>query len=1137
MFLKLSLTGVFYKSPSFLLVFFLLILSTGASQADNDAKDLKTAAVQPGKELSIENLDTKIKALADKQDLNAATKSKLQARYAATKESLENLALFKSQTAQFQEALQSAPLKIKNLQTEITRTEAKIKEQQNENVQAIPTDELGERYILEKGKLSTLDDEIKQLENTLLVQNNRPQLIRAETVSAKQALEAAQQKLAGLVPEAESKLETEASQLQLKTLIDARASELKMTEFEALSQPVRTQLLNENLKLLGLKRTLLEPVINAIEEQLAIRRQLEANKVNEELSQAEKEIADKPVVIQKITRENIKYSRDLQTLTLKLEQYNTQKTVTDQQAGVIQEDLKSAEKKISLAGLSPALGKILREQRRNLSFKDEFFLQSEAIQNETATTSLEQFKVEDQLKSLSDMDQALNRLLTEQVDVALPSNQRLRIKAELRVLLNTQKELLNKLSTLYVNYIRSLGDVDFARQQLLMQANKYAAYLDKRLLWVHSSLPLNADYPLQVYESSKWLLAPVHWLTLTKDTLTTFINHPFLGLIALISLIVLSVFKSKIKVLMVDINAKVSRPNTDHFNYTLKSLGCSLILVAPLALFLYYLGWFLSQDMQLASFTKAVGMGLRAAALPLFFLQFFHHLFHPQGIARKHFSWRKNPIAVIRQQFAFLTYSIVPATFVIAMTGSYENVTHTDTLGRLALIVMQLSMAYALGKLLHPKAELFPAHVRNDPQHWLIKFHFIWYPIVIGIPLIIIGFAVSGYYLSALDLQQKLIVSLRILFTAVIVYELVIRWLSLVNRQLSLRNARQIETTLDESEIASRPATQASVAEELIDIPAVNAQTIQILNVVISISLLIAGWMVWKNILPAFAILDQVILWQHQVVIDAQEVYQPVTLTNLIFAGGYCFIAFITASNLPGLMELLVFRRFETESGSRYAVNQLGKYLILTVAFITTANELGGSWSQVQWLAAALSVGLGFGLQEIFANLVSGIILLFERPIRVGDTVTVGDITGTVNRIQMRATTLIDGDQKELIVPNKTFITSQLVNWTLTDPITRVVIPIGIAYGSDIALAHRIMLDTLKNMPQVLDTPEPSALFIGFGDSALNFSLRLFVGKLSERLQVTHELHCRLDQAFREHDIVIPFPQRDVHIHSVPPMA
>jgi potassium efflux system protein len=153
--------------------------------------------------------------------------------------------------------------------------------------------------------------------------------------------------------------------------------------------------------------------------------------------------------------------------------------------------------------------------------------------------------------------------------------------------------------------------------------------------------------------------------------------------------------------------------------------------------------------------------------------------------------------------------------------------------------------------------------------------------------------------------------------------------------------------------------------------------------------------------------------------------------------------------------------------------------------------------------------------------------------VRVGDTVTIGNVSGKVSRIQMRATTIIDGDQKELIVPNKTFITSQLVNWTLSDAITRVVIPVGIAYGSDVKLAHKIMLDTVRSTPLVLADPEPSVLFVGFGESAMDFSIRIFVAELADRLPVTHDLHVRLEQALREHNIEIPFPQRDIRVHSV----
>jgi potassium efflux system protein len=323
------------------------------------------------------------------------------------------------------------------------------------------------------------------------------------------------------------------------------------------------------------------------------------------------------------------------------------------------------------------------------------------------------------------------------------------------------------------------------------------------------------------------------------------------------------------------------------------------------------------------------------------------------------------------------------------------------------------------------------------------------------------------------------------------------------------------------------------VDEQLIDIPKINAQTIKLTNVLIAFAALAGSGIIWRNILPAFSFLERIVLWQQLDKVDGQDVYLPVTLANILFAGFYMFITGVAVRNFSGVMELLVFRRLSVEAGVRYAVNQLATYALIAAGFAVVANELGGSWSQVQWLVAALSVGLGFGLQEIFANLVSGIILLFERPVRIGDTVTIGDVTGKVSRIRMRATTLIDWDQKELIVPNKTFITSQLINWSLTDAVTRVVIPVSIAFDSNVEEVHQLMVDIVKSTPLVLAEPEPSVLFIGFGENALNFSIRIFVSELSHRLQATHNIHLRLEKAFREHKIQIPFPQREIHIHSI----
>jgi potassium efflux system protein len=715
--------------------------------------------------------------------------------------------------------------------------------------------------------------------------------------------------------------------------------------------------------------------------------------------------------------------------------------------------------------------------------------------------------------------------------------QRMMIQAEVRILINNQKELLNKLSIAYTTYLRVLGDFDFASLQLVSLKEKFATYLDEKLLWVKSSEPINASFFTGLYHSLQWLLSPFNWITVIEDTFQLASRKLFLSLVGLFSFGILLVGKKHAKIKIRLISEKVEKIYSDNFNYTLMELAYTLMMVLPLPLFIHFLGKFLTQHNAVSNFTNAIGEGLQVSAIPLFFLQFFYRLFAPMGIARKHFQWPEETTSLLRQQIAWIRFIAVAGIFIINSTGASKIAEHGDNLGRLALIIIMISIAVFFSRLLDPKRGLLKDYYHLNPDSWLVKLRYIWYSAAFLVPFTIIGFAVAGYYLSALELQQKLVVSLRLIFLVIIVHAMVIRWLTLVNRQLAIKNARQkrkVAALSDKTPATGSEEPIIPIDQQQIDIPKINVQTIKLLNVFIGFSLISGFWIIWKNILPAFSFLDDIVLWQHLATIDNQESYQTTTLTNLMLAGLYVFIVFVAIRNFYGVMELLVFRRWAIETGSRYAVNQLARYILVAIGTISVANELGGSWAQVQWLVAALSVGLGFGLQEIFANLVSGIILLFERPIRIGDTVTIGTVTGKVSRIEMRATTLKDFDQKDLIIPNKTFITSQLVNWTLTDAITRLVIPVGIAYHSDVELAHQVMMDAVHSLPHVLAEPEPSVLFMGFGENALNFSINIYVNELAQRLSVTHDLLMRLEKSFREHNIELPTPQRDIHIRSMP---
>ena len=158
--------------------------------------------------------------------------------------------------------------------------------------------------------------------------------------------------------------------------------------------------------------------------------------------------------------------------------------------------------------------------------------------------------------------------------------------------------------------------------------------------------------------------------------------------------------------------------------------------------------------------------------------------------------------------------------------------------------------------------------------------------------------------------------------------------------------------------------------------------------------------------------------------------------------------------------------------------------------------------------------------------------MLVERPVRVGDTVTVEGVSGTVNRIRMRATTITDWDRKELVIPNKTFITGQVINWTLSDTILRIIIPVGVSYGSDVELVKRTLLQVAIDHERVLKDPPPRALFRRFNDSSLDFELRVFVPHIDDLLLVTDEVHTRILATFRDAGIEITYPQLDLHLRD-----
>jgi small-conductance mechanosensitive channel len=236
---------------------------------------------------------------------------------------------------------------------------------------------------------------------------------------------------------------------------------------------------------------------------------------------------------------------------------------------------------------------------------------------------------------------------------------------------------------------------------------------------------------------------------------------------------------------------------------------------------------------------------------------------------------------------------------------------------------------------------------------------------------------------------------------------------------------------------------------------------------------------------------------------------------------------------VQGVLLEQVFPKRRVQIGVQLALSRLVHYALILVGFLFALGALGVNFRNITIIGGALGVGIGFGLQGIVNNFVSGLILLFERPIKVGDWVQLNDQWGEIARIGLRATVVRTFDRSEIVVPNADLVSNQVTNWTLTDRYMRIRFNVGVAYGSDVPLVMQTLKECALDNPMVVSNPAPQIIFMAFGESSLDFELRIWINEIDNMIAVRSELNQEIDRRFRESGIEIAFPQRDLHLRSV----
>ncbi|PSJ17524.1 mechanosensitive ion channel domain-containing protein [Nitrosomonas supralitoralis] len=903
--------------------------------------------------------------------------------------------------------------------------------------------------------------------------------------------------------------------------------DLRLAEQETAMQ--RQRLHELTLRELRYRLDLHEERVEHLQQRITSRGRYELESLIEQLVKREQELTGGNAVALDAATANLAIGKELIQQNENLARDRIDLASIEQTREHIAVALSDSRTRLDIGGTSERVGRWLWSERRQLESPVRLELHLKMIRNDLADLRLERVMLSEQQRRLLDIDAVVKELIKarpgadddEHVDV---SAQNL-----LFPLLRKRIELLALLEPLLQRRISALEKSERTLQEQIQDIWELQQMLDRHLLWIPSHGVINSDWLQRLPEGVYDLIKPSRFITIMELSLRNFDRQPLPWLGSLLLVLILLEFRRRAPARIEALAADISRIRRDSYRSTLKTLGWTLLVILPGPVMLILLGQLLQNVGNPERFSHSMGQACMLLALPLLIVQLLYWTSMEQGLGHAHFRWTRQRREALRQALPRIAIVVLPLYFIGSLAFIRQLDLAIDVQARMAIVLSCVVLAWALWRLLDVGRLWVVRGVISEPST-LRKLLRMLLPILL---LTIAILALTGYVYTAGMILQALLASFSVIVMVAIGVGLLARWFLLGERRLALHR-------LDERRSAAAQAAEESgeampEPEENITLEQVNTQTRRLLRA-LRLTLLILGltW-VWAGILPAITRLDEIALWHvSEVGADGATFQQSVTLIAVLLGIFTLVMTTVGARNLPGLIEISLLSHIRIDAASRYAITSVLRYAIVIGGTIVGLSYLGLRWSQLQWMAAALTVGLGFGLQEIFANFVSGIILLFERPFRVGDVITVDGFSGRVTRIRTRATTVLDFDNKEVVIPNKTFITGQLINWTLTDATTRVVIQVGVAYGADVKKVRELLLQIAREDERVLAEPESTCWFVAFGASSLDFELRVFVNSISHRLEVQDALNTRITTLFAEHNIEIAFPQLDLHVRDLP---
>ncbi|QUJ68446.1 miniconductance mechanosensitive channel MscM [Photobacterium sp. GJ3] len=897
-------------------------------------------------------------------------------------------------------------------------------------------------------------------------------------------------------------------------------NQLSALETELLAADNRRTLTKQKLQLVNAEIEARQAYRNNLQLMLNRLLRTEAEQTAQDTDALVQELEDLPPELKQLSEENRRYANVLSSLSDQLDQVQEQQETTDHQLEQVAKTSEDLSNMAEWLSLSPAFSENMRTRLSRLPSPPNMG----GLDNQIAQNQVRKYEYQQRYEDLSDIaDSPPTKNLSDEQ------------KTQQGELIENNLSLLEKLidSSDILIYQQATLKVAFDKLNTsLEQLKNNAARL---LFWAPDTNAFSLKLVENTLEKLQWFFSPSHWVGLLK---VPFVADPILlgFCLIIISLLILALSwcRKRWKKYLSETSQSIGKVTRDRFSFSTINVVISGLFAWPVPLTVAVVGALLTALWQLP-FIHHLGQAL-ALPWPLVMFCFMRELVRPDGLLIKHFDWQPSLVARCFGHYRRLIWLYLPMMVIQNFAIDYNDSEVNATLGRLAFLISNLAVSFFLWRMAN---ERIPMTYRDLPQGQLHIGHHLFWWLLILLPQVLNYFALQGYLGSAQKLMSKLEYAAVLGVFTLLIYYLIKRLMLIQRRRLAFERAKakrqeilaqRKAELLEEKEEPASHELHIDIEEPEVDLDIISAQSLRLLRSLLLLIFLSLLALLSSDLYQATSFLEDITLWDVNANIDGIEQLSHITLKSVLLALLALWLTAILARDLPGAMELLVLQHISLSPGTGYAITSLTRYLAIFFGIIIGSALIGFDWSKMQWLIAALGVGLGFGLQEIFANFISGLIILFEKPIRIGDTVTIRDLTGVVAKINTRATTIVDWDRKEVIVPNKAFVTEQFVNWSLSDSITRVTISISVKYLADTDLVTQLLFDAAEECELVLDNPAPEVFFLSITADAQNFEVRAYAAETGHRLSLTHDLHSRIKRKFLRHDISIAHPQLEVAI-------